>query len=806
MFSPALEVVLTVAYREATSRKHTHLTLEHLLYALAHDPDGERILAACGADLPQLRKDLDRYLQDRVEQFTRGQKEPEQTLAFRRVLQTAVLQVQSAGRQEVQSGDVLAATLQQPKSYAAELLAAQGITRLDVTQFISHGIAKVPQSPTGPAEPSGGPDAEGGTGERGGASSRDPLTAYATNLTARARAGELDPLIGRADELQRTMEILCRRRKNNPVFVGDAGVGKTALAEGLASRLLQDDVPDLLEGAEVFSLDTGALLAGTRFRGDFEERFKAVINALAKRPMPILFIDEIHSTVGAGATTGGTMDLATLIKPVLTTGQLRVVGSTTHEDFKHIEKDRALARRLQRIAIDEPSIQETVRILQGLRSRYEAHHQVRFHDDALEAAAKLAARHLRDYKLPDSAIDVLDEAGAKARLTRGLAKVPLADRPATAAASGDARGGRGGADVLEPPPADLAPPVEITAAHIEEVVARMARIPAKQASATDRDRLRSIEESLGRVVFGQEEAVRTVARAIKRSRAGLGQPDRPAGCFLFTGPTGVGKTELAKQLAMHLGNEFIRYDMSEYMEKHAVARLIGAPPGYVGFEQGGLLVDAIRQHPYAVLLLDEIEKAHGDIFNILLQVMDHATLTDNNGRKADFRQVVLIMTSNAGSREMSVGSIGFWESNSTSRGVDARAKVATQRSKQAIEKIFSPEFRNRLDAIVTFDPLSPAVMETIVEKFILQLEAQLAERRVVISLEPEARAWLAEKGYDPVYGARPLARVIQTDVRDPLTDEILFGRLENGGTVTIGLKDGALDFDYQPASTPAPAE
>ncbi len=805
MFSPALEVVLTVAYREATSRKHTHLTLEHLLYALAHDPDGERILAACGADLPQLRKDLDRYLHDRVEQFTRGQKEPEQTLAFRRVLQTAVLQVQSAGRQEVQSGDVLAATLQQPKSYAAELLAAQGITRLDVTQYISHGIAKVPPSPTGPSDASGSPDAEAGAGERGGASSRDPLMAYATNLTARARAGELDPLIGRADELQRTMEILCRRRKNNPVFVGDAGVGKTALAEGLASRLLQEDVPDLLEGAEVFSLDTGALLAGTRFRGDFEERFKAVINALAKRPMPILFIDEIHSTVGAGATTGGTMDLATLIKPVLTTGQLRVVGSTTHEEFKHIEKDRALARRLQRIAIDEPSLPETIRILQGLRSRYEAHHQVHFQDDALEAAAKLAARHLRDYKLPDSAIDVLDEAGAKARLGRGLAKVRRAE--SRSAAPADARAARGGADVLEPPPADLAPPVEITAAQIEEVVARMARIPAKQASATDRDRLRSLEESLGRVVFGQEEAVRTVARAIKRSRAGLGQPDRPAGCFLFTGPTGVGKTELAKQLAMHLGNEFIRYDMSEYMEKHAVARLIGAPPGYVGFEQGGLLVDAVRQHPYAVLLLDEIEKAHADIYNILLQVMDHATLTDNNGRKADFRQVVLIMTSNAGSREMSAGSIGFFESNTGARGSgpggeDARARVAAQRSKQAIDKIFSPEFRNRLDAIVTFDRLSPAVMETIVEKFILQLEAQLAERRVVIALEPEARAWLAEKGYDPVYGARPLGRVIQSEVRDPLTDEILFGRLEHGGTVTIGLKDGALEFGYVPTKAP----
>jgi ATP-dependent Clp protease ATP-binding subunit ClpA len=796
MFSPALEVVLTVAYREATSRRHTHLTLEHLLYALAHDPDGERILAACGADLPQLRRDLDKYLRDRVEQFTRGQKEPEQTLAFRRVLQTAVLQVQSAGRQEVQSGDVLAATLAQPKSFAAELLAAQGITRLDVTQYISHGIAKVPPSTAGSPDGSS-PDAESGSGERGGASSRDPLGAYATNLTARARAGELDPLIGRADELQRTMEILCRRRKNNPVFVGDAGVGKTALAEGLAARLLQPDVPDLLEGAEVFSLDTGALLAGTRFRGDFEERFKAVINALARRQMPILFIDEIHSTVGAGATTGGTMDLATLIKPVLTAGQLRVVGSTTHEEYKHIEKDRALARRLQRIAIDEPTIPETVRILEGLRSRYEAHHRVKFHDDALEAAAKLAARHLRDYKLPDSAIDVLDEAGAKARLGRGRARG--AQPPAVALSDtyrAHERAAQGGVDLAEPASPEVNAPVDITAAEIEEVVARMARIPAKQASSSDRDRLRSLEESLGRVVFGQEEAVRRVARAIKRSRAGLGQPDRPAGCFLFTGPTGVGKTELAKQLAMHLGNEFMRYDMSEYMEKHAVARLIGAPPGYVGFEQGGLLVDAVRQHPYAVLLLDEIEKAHPDIFNILLQVMDHATLTDNNGRKADFRQVVVIMTSNAGSREMSAGTIGFWEP-STARGVDSRAKTANQRSKQAVEKVFSPEFRNRLDAIVTFDPLSPAVMETIVEKFILQLEAQLAERRVVITLEPEARAWLAEKGYDPVYGARPLARVIQAEVRDPLTDEILFGRLESGGTVTIGLGDGALTFGYE---------
>ncbi len=774
MFSPALEIVLTVAYREATSRRHTHLTLEHLLYALAHDPDGERILAACGADLPQLRKDLDKYLKESVEQFGRGQqKEPEQTLAFRRVLQTAVLHVQSAGRQEVQSGDVLAATLQQNKSFAAQLLANQGVTRLDVLEYITHGISKVPPAGAGGDDEGTAADADAGGGERGTATSRDPLSAYATNLTARARAGELDPLIGRASELERTMEILCRRRKNNPVFVGDAGVGKTALAEGLATRLLSEDVPELLEGAEVYSLDTAALLAGTRFRGDFEERFKAVINALTKRRMPILFIDEIHSTVGAGATTGGTMDLATLIKPILTAGQLRVVGSTTHEEFKHIEKDRALARRLQKITIDEPSIPETVRILEGLRSRYEAHHRVKFGDEALETAAKLAARHLRDYKMPDSAIDVLDEAGARVRMRQ--ARVPPQERQ--------------GQEI---------PIIDVSAAEIEEVVARIARIPAKQASSSDRDRLRTLEESLGRVVFGQEEAVRTVARAIKRSRAGLGQPDRPAGCFLFTGPTGVGKTELAKQLALHLGNEFVRFDMSEYMEKHAVARLIGAPPGYVGFEQGGLLVDAIRQHPYAVLLLDEIEKAHPDIFNILLQVMDHATLTDNNGRKADFRQVVLIMTSNAGSRELSAGSIGFWESGSSDRAIDARQKTAQQRSKQAIERVFSPEFRNRLDAIVTFGPLTPGVMETIVEKFILQLEAQLAERRVAITLQPEAREWLATKGYDPVFGARPLSRVIQTEVRDPLTDEILFGQLENGGTVTIDLKDGALAFNYAP--------
>src|SRR5436190_510551 len=770
MFSPSLEVILTVAYREAAARHHTHLTLEHLLYALAHDPDGERILAACGADLPQLRRDLDKYLDEHIEQFQRGQqKEPDQTMAFRRVLQTAVLHVQSAGRQEVQSGDVLAATLQQSKSYAAQLLAGQGVSRLDILEYITHGISKVPPSTPGSASDAetstGGADA--GSGERGSATARNPLSAYATNLTERARSGALDPLIGRSSELQRTLEILCRRRKNNPVFVGDAGVGKTALAEGLAARLLQDDVPEILEGAEVFSLDTAALLAGTRFRGDFEERFKAVITALSKRPMPIPFIDEIHSTVGAGATTGGTMDLATLIKPILTTGQLRMVGSTTHEDYKHIEKDRALARRLQKVTIDEPTIQETVRILQGLRSRYEAHHRVKYSDHSLEAAAKLASRHLRDYRLPDSAIDVLDEAGAKTRLA--AAPTPKGEQAAV---------------------------LDVTLPQIEEVVARMARIPAKQASSSDKDRLRTLEESLGRVVFGQEEAVKLVARAIKRSRAGLGQPDRPAGAFLFTGPTGVGKTELAKQLALHLGNEFARYDMSEYMEKHAVARLIGAPPGYVGFEQGGLLVDAVRTHPYSVVLLDEIEKAHPDIYNILLQVMDHATLTDNNGRKADFRQVVLIMTSNAGSREMNAGSIGFNDSPA-SGSLDNRQKAAQARSKSAVERVFSPEFRNRLDAIVNFRPLTPDVMETIVDKFIIQLEEQLAERRIAITLLPEARAYLAKKGYDPLFGARPLARVIQAEVRDRLTDEILFGELENGGTVTIGQHDDALSFAFE---------
>ena len=792
MFSAALELILNVAYREAAARRHTHLTLEHLLYALAHDPEGEKILAACGGDLPALRHALDEFL-GTLEQFPRTARgrEPNQTLAFQRVLQTAVLHVQSAGKDEVRFGDVLAAILQQPNSYAAELLQSQDITRLDVLNYISHGIAKVPTD-SGDSETS--ETAGSGGGGNGAAPARDPLTAFALSLTDRAKRGQLDPLIGRRDELQRTLEILCRRRKNNPVFVGDAGVGKTALAEGLASRLLDDDVPPRLSGAEVFSLDTAALLAGTRFRGDFEERFKAVIDALTGRPNPILFIDEVHSTVGAGATTGGTMDLATLIKPVLVAGELRVIGSTTFDEFKQIERDRGLARRLQRVVIEEPSVEETVEILKGLRSRYEDHHNVTYTDGAVQAAAKLAGRHLRDTRLPDSAIDVLDEAGAKiaAAAPSALTSVAPVTAAAPAALAPVAQGGRADLGVDDGAETTAPERARVTAADVERVIARMARIPAKQASVTDKERLRTLDDALRRVVFGQNDAVAEVVTAIKRARAGLGQPERPAGCFLFTGPTGVGKTELAKQLAIHLGNEFIRYDMSEYMEKHAVARLIGAPPGYVGFEQGGLLVDAVRSHPYAVLLLDEIEKAHQDVYNILLQVMDHATLTDNNGRKADFRQVVIIMTSNAGSREMNADRIGFGEDQTT--GDHGRTKAA-------IERVFSPEFRNRLDATVTFGSLPPEVVETIVEKFVLQLEAQLAERHVAITLEPEARAWLARKGYDPKYGARPLARLIQTAVRNPLTDEILFGGLEHGGTVRIALADDALRFDVE--SSPA---
>ncbi len=758
MFSASLERVLNVAAREAMVRRHADLTVEHLLFAAAHDPEGEEVLEAAGADVPRLRRELAEFLEQTMQKLPPGSRRPpQQTLAFRRVLQTAVVHVQSAGKDEAGVGDMIAALMREAHSHSVELLTAHGVTRLDVLNFISHGVRKAPPRER-PGEGEGAPAGEG-EGEEGGPS-RDPLAAFASNLTERARAGKLDPVIGRTAEMKRALEVLCRRRKNNPVFVGEPGVGKTAIVEGLAQKLLEEGGPEALKGAEIFALDTGGLLAGTRYRGDFEERFKAVIQALKKRPLPVLFIDEMHTMVGAGATTGGTMDLANLIKPILTEGEIRLMGSTTFEEFKHIEKDRALARRVQRIDVDEPNEGDSVRILQGLRPRYEEHHKVRYTDSALEVAARLARRHLRDARLPDSAIDVIDEAGASLRL----------DPP------------EDGQRVVDTP-------------QIERVVSRMARIPETQATTSDRERLRTLGEALKRVVFGQDEAVDQVASAIKRARAGLGPPDRPAGAFLFTGPTGVGKTELAKQLAKHLGNEFQRYDMSEYGERHSVSRLIGAPPGYVGFEQGGLLVDAVRQHPYSVVLLDEIEKAHPDLMSILLQVMDSATLTDNTGRKADFRQVILIMTSNAGSREMSQATIGF---------AGDHEQDAKSRGKQAIERFFAPEFRNRLDGIVTFRPLTPEVMETIVDKFVLELESQLRERKVAIDLAPEARAHLGKKGFDPVFGARPLGRLVQTEVRNPLTDEILFGQLEHGGTVHVGFDGEKLTFAYDPAPPPAP--
>jgi len=756
MFTPALERILVIAAQGAQDRRHAHLTTEHVLLAIAHDPVGRRILHGSGVEVDQLIKGLTVYVEEQIDRVPDGsRKAPQQTIGFRRLLQSAVLHVQSAGKNEADVGDVLAALMQQPKSFAAEALASQGITRLDVLNYISHGVSKRPENlPVGPAP--------AGDGDEGPATPSDPLESFAPSLSDRARKGLLDPLIGREKEVRRVLEILCRRRKNNPVLVGDPGVGKTAIVDGLAQALLKDDAPEFLKGAEIFALDTGALLAGTRYRGDFEERFKQVIAALKKRPKPILFIDEIHTMVGAGATSGGTLDLSNMVKPILQDGDIRIIGATTFDEFKVIEKNQALFRRLQKIVVEEPSMADTVQILFGLKDRLEKHHEVSIKDDAIDGAAKLAQRHMREHRLPDSALDLLDEAGASLRL-----------------------------DKIDPRDVDL--PL------IERVVARVARIPEKQASLSDKERLRTLEESLNRVVFHQEKAVKLVAQAIKRSRAGLGPADRPVGCFLFTGPTGVGKTELAKQTAKQLGNEFIRFDMSEYMEKHTVSRLVGAPPGYVGFDQGGLLVDAVRKNPYCVVLLDEIEKAHPDIFNILLQVMDHATLTDNNGRKADFRQAILIMTSNAGSQEMSGRAIGLQR--------DASKDTAT-RGKGAIEKLFAPEFRNRLSAIVTFDSLPFEAMELIVSKFVLELEAQLRERKVAITLAEEARGWLARKGYDPKFGARPVARIIQEHVRDPLTDEILFGELESGGEVTIKLNpagDG-LAFEFKPTIVKEPEE
>jgi ATP-dependent Clp protease ATP-binding subunit ClpA len=730
-----LELTLQAAHREAVSRRHAYLTIEHLLYALIHSDDGARILRHAGADVDRLRREIERFFSEDLESVPGEDPiETMQTLAFHRVIRHAVDHSESAEKDEVEIADLIVALFQEPDAYSMTLLRAQGVSRLDLLRYISHGESKQGDSDS-TSEGEGAAPLLGGDSSEGVPS--DPLAAFTTNLTERAAADELDPLIGRGPELDRAIHILARRRKNNPVFVGETGVGKTALAEGLALRVHEGRIPADLEGVEIYSLDLGALLAGTRYRGDFEARFKALLGALSERERSILFIDEIHTILGAGSAQGTTVDASNLLKPGLADGTLRCMGSTTYQEYRHFERDRALARRFQKIDVGEPSAGESLRILQGLAPRYEAHHGVRYTGPALKACVDLAIRHVNDRFLPDKAIDVLDETGAAVRL-----------RPASKKRK------------------------TVGVRDVERVVAQMARVPLETATDRESDKLEQLEGDLKAVVFGQDGAVRTVASAVKRARAGLSGTDKPTGSFLFAGPTGVGKTELAKQLAKTLGVPFLRFDMSEYMEKHSVSRLIGAPPGYVGYDQGGVLIEAIRKNPYAVLLLDEIEKAHSDIFDVLLQVMDHATLTDNQGREADFRHVTLIMTSNAGAREMASRAIGFTEAR---RG----------NGNQEIDKLFSPEFRNRLDEIVHFDALSPEVMVCVVDKFIGQLEIQLAERKIRIDIRPAARKSLAEKGYDPDFGARPLDRLIQREIKNPLTDEVLFGKLKGGGRVIV---------------------
>jgi len=737
--SKELQQTLQAAVAEARRRRHEYVTLEHLLHAMTRDKVASEVLLACGADLKLLERELEEYLDRTLESLGTAQ-DPEQTAAFQRVLQRAAWHVQGSGRTELNAGDVLVAITRERGSHAVYLLEKQGVRRLDILQYISHGVSK--DGGEGGDEPQ-----DGGEDEGGPRTVKDPFRTFTVNLVERAAQGLIDPLIGRDAEIERTIQVLCRRRKNNPVFVGEPGVGKTAIVEGLALRIHQKGVPAVLEKAAIYLLDMGALLAGTKFRGEFEQRLKGVIAGVKKTPHAILFIDEIHTIVGAGATTGSSMDASNLLKPALASGELRCIGSTTFHDYKQtFERDHALARRFQKIEVHEPSVEDTVRILKGLKKVYEDHHGVVFTPRALRAAAELSAKHINDRQLPDKAIDVLDEAGARDRMR------PEAKRHH-----------------------------RITARDVERVVARIAKIPERTVSADDEAALANLVPELRNVIYGQDSAIDAIASAIKLSRSGLGAPDRPIGNFLFSGPTGVGKTELAKQLARILGVEFLRFDMTEYQEKHTVSRLIGAPPGYVGFDQGGLLTDAIRKTPYAVLLLDEIEKAHPDIFNLLLQVMDHATLTDNNGRKADFRHVVLIMTTNAGAQELSARRVGF--------GTDLSDPG---NARNAIERTFSPEFRNRLDAWVAFDSLAPEVILKVVDKMVRELELQLAEKKVRIELTPEGRVWLAEHGFDRKMGARPMARLIQNEVKKPLAEKILFGELHEGGTVQVDVDpDGA---------------
>jgi ATP-dependent Clp protease ATP-binding subunit ClpA len=744
MLSKELEASLNIAFNEARSKRHEYITVEHLLLALLDNASASSVLKACGADLLRLKNELAEYLEENTPIFSEtadGEVQP--TLGFQRVLQRAVFHVQSSGKKEVTGANVLVAIYGEQESQAVYLLHQLDVSRLDIVNYVSHGISKVSDD----SEEADVESAEGAPPE----TEKQPLENFATNLNMRALQNKIDPLIGRDSEIERTVQILCRRRKNNPLLVGEAGVGKTAIAEGLAKRIVDDEVPEVLAGCTIYSLDLGALVAGTKYRGDFEKRLKGVLKQLQRDPGAILFIDEIHTIIGAGSASGGVMDASNLIKPLLASGELKCMGSTTYQEFRGIfEKDRALTRRFQKVDIEEPSISDTVEILKGLKVYYEDHHNVKYSLNALKSAAELSERYIMDRFLPDKAIDVIDEAGANRRMTNEDGKQK-----------------------------------NINVHDIENIVAKMARIPPKTVSSSDTDVLKRLDRNLKLVVFGQDEAIDTMSDAIKMSRSGLGTPDKPVGSFLFAGPTGVGKTEVTKQLAKVLGVEFIRFDMSEYMERHTVSRLIGAPPGYVGFDQGGLLTDEITKHPHSVLLFDEIEKAHPDVFNLLLQVMDHGTLTDTNGRKTDFRNVIIIMTTNAGAQLMNRRSMGFTEQDNETDGMEE------------IKRMFTPEFRNRLDGIIQFKALDERTITNVVDKFIIELEHQLEDKKVVMMVEDAARRWLAKKGYDPKMGARPMARVIQEHLKRVLADELLFGRLTKGGDVRVSLNEEGDELEVE---------
>ncbi len=758
MLSRNLEQTLHRALALAAERRHEYATLEHLLLGLTEDTDAATVLRACGMDLDKLRSDLSEFLdKDLAGLATDRPGDPKPTAGFQRVVQRAAIHVQSSGRDEVTGANVLVALFSERESHAVYFLQMQDMTRLDAVNFISHGIAKAPGKSTSRPVQGAQEHHEQEREEKPGRRNQDALSNYCVNLNKKAMAGKIDPLIGRELEIERTIQILCRRTKNNPLYVGEPGVGKTAIAEGLAKRIVEGDVPEVLGKSTIFALDMGALLAGTGYRGDFEERLKAVVTELENYQGAILFIDEIHTVIGAGATSGGAMDASNLLKPALASGTLRCIGSTTYKEFRnYFEKDRALVRRFQKIDVNEPTLEDAVKILRGLKANYEKHHKVRYTDEAIRAAVELSAKYINDRKLPDKAIDVIDEVGASRMLLPENKRRKM-----------------------------------VTLKDVEDIVAKIARIPPKSVSSDDKETLRNLERDLKSMVFGQDRAIEALAAAIKLARAGLREPEKPIGNYLFSGPTGVGKTEVARQLAATMGIELIRFDMSEYMERHSVSRLIGAPPGYVGFDQGGMLTDAIDQHPHAVLLLDEIEKAHPDLFNILLQIMDHGKLTDHNGKTVDFRNVILIMTTNAGASDMAKEAIGF--------GRDVREGE----DEDAIKRLFTPEFRNRLDAVIAFAGLSPEIVARVVEKFVMQLEAQLADRNVTIELSSAAKEWLAERGYDRLYGARPLARVIQEHIKKALAEELLFGRLVRGGAVKVTLKEGKLEFEVVEAPLPA---